>query len=299
MRVKAPSSTANLGPGFDIFGLALDAYYDEVEVSIIDHDIIIESYDNIPLAIKSNSAGLAATKLLNDFKISDGLKIKIKKGIPTGYGLGSSAASAAAVIKALDKLYGLDLTNEELVRYAAIGEQASAGSIHYDNVAASMLGGFIIVRSEPFRVVRIEPPEMRFCIAIPKIDVPNMKTQVARSVIPNDIPLKSMVYNLSNASMIVAGFSMKDIRLITESIRDAIIEPARARLIKGYEKVKKNALEAGALAVTISGAGPSLIAFLDGSEEAVRRAMLDGFKEEGIDAHTILCNIDRKGTSII
>lgn len=299
MRARAPSSTANLGPGFDIFGLALDAYYDEVEVSIIKHNIIIESDDKIPLDPNANSAGLAAKRLMEDLKLRDGLRIKIKKGVPAGYGLGSSAASASATIKALDRLYALNLSDEDLVRYASIGEEASAGSVHYDNVAASMLGGFVVVRSEPFRVVRIEPPDMRFCVAIPKIEVPNMKTKVSRSVIPTHVPLSSMIHNLSNATMIVAGFMKKDVRLIAESMNDAIIEPARAGLIKGYEYVKKNALAAGALAVTISGAGPSVIALIDGDGESVSKAMLNGFRMSGVDAYTLFCSIDMRGATII
>ncbi|RMF29813.1 MAG: homoserine kinase, partial [Candidatus Nitrosothermus koennekii] len=149
MKAIAPSSTANLGPGFDVFGLALDAYYDQVSIEQIKEGIVLESEDNIPLDIDKNSAGLAALNLCKDYDIKDGLRIKIKKGVPAGYGLGSSGASAAAVVKALDAMYELNLSNEELIKYAAIGEQASAGSIHYDNVAASLLGGFVIVRSNP------------------------------------------------------------------------------------------------------------------------------------------------------
>ncbi len=299
MRARAPSSTANLGPGFDIFGLALNAYYDEVEIVITNSGITIVSQDDIPLEPRSNSAGLAILRLCKDHEINDGLEIKIKKGVPAGYGLGSSAASAAAAVKAMDALYDLNLSNEELIRYAAMGEEASAGSMHYDNVAASMLGGFVIVRSNPLRVVRIEPPDLTLCIAIPKIATPKMKTQAYRSVIPSSIPLKSMVENMANASMIIAGFIFKDVRLITESIKDVIVEPARAVLIKGYEQVKKNALDAGALAVTISGAGPSMIAFVDGDEEVVSRAMIEGFRSVGIDAHAITCKPDKDGAKII
>ncbi|GIU71908.1 MAG: homoserine kinase [Candidatus Nitrosocaldaceae archaeon] len=299
MKAIAPSSTANLGPGFDVFGLALDAYYDQVSIEQIREGIVLESEDNIPLDIDKNSAGLAALNLCKDYDIKDGLRIKIKKGVPAGYGLGSSGASAAAVVKALDAMYELNLSNEELIKYAAIGEQASAGSIHYDNVAASLLGGFVIVRSNPLRVVKIEPPELTLCIVTPKIETPNMKTSISRSVLPKEVPLKSMVENLANASMIIAGFMLKDINLITESIRDVIVEPARANIIKGYHQVKKKALEAGALAFTISGAGPSLLAFVDDNGYKVRDAMLEGFNEVGIDAVAKITKPDKEGARII
>ena len=303
MRAKAPSTTANLGPGFDVFGLALDAYYDEVEVEVNNEQrqgIVIESNANIPLDARSNSAGYAVLKLCKDFDINEPLKIKIRKGIPAGYGLGSSGASASAAVKAMDSLFKLNLSNEELIRYAAYGEQASAGSIHYDNVAASMLGGFVIVRSNPLKAIRFEPPDdLLLCIAIPKIKTPSMKTMVARNVLPDKVALKDMVSNLANASMIVAGFALKDTKLIAESINDIIIEPARASIIKGYHEVKSNALKAGALAVTISGAGPSMIAFVNGNAEKVKDAMINGFKAINIDADAIICKANKEGTVII
>ena len=299
MRARAPSSTANLGPGFDVFGLALDAYYDEVIIERIDDEIILESNDKIPLNIKENSAGLAVLNICKDYGIDDGLRITIKKGVPAGYGLGSSGASASAAVKALDALYSLNLSDEELVRYAAKGEEASAGSIHYDNVAASLLGGFVIVRSKPLRVINIEPPDLTLCVAIPKIETPKMKTSISRSILPEKVPLKSMVANLANASMIIAGFMLKDVSLITESINDIIVEPARAKLIKGYDEVKKKALDAGALAVTISGAGPSILAFVDDNQYKVKDAMSEGFRAVGIDADIIICKPDKEGARIV
>ncbi len=300
IRVRAPSSTANLGPGFDVFGLALNAYYDEVEISQIDDKkIILESRDNIPLNIEDNSAGLAIINLYNDLSISDGLKITIKKGVPAGYGLGSSGASAAAAVKALDLLYSLRLSDEELVKYAGIGEEASAGSRHYDNVSASMLGGFVIVRSNPLRVIRFKTPSMNICIAIPKIKTPKMKTQIARSVLPESVPLKSMVTNLANASMIIAGFILHDLDLISESINDIIVEPARAKIIPGYDQVKKRALDAGALAVTISGAGPSMIAFVNNDGRKVRDAMIEGFNSVNIEAEGLIAQPDNEGARVI
>lgn len=299
MKARAPSSTANLGPGFDVFGLALNAYYDEVSIEKSGNKIVVESEDNIPINIKENSAGLAILHLCKDYNINDGLKISIKKGVPVGYGLGSSGASAAAAVKALDALYSLNLSNEELVMYAAKGEEASAGSIHYDNVAASLLGGFVIVRSNPLRVIKIEPPDLTLCIAVPKIEVPKRKTQLSRSVLPEKIPLKSMVENLANASMIIAGFMLKDVGLITESIKDIIVEPARANIIKGYNEVKERALEEGALAVTISGAGPSMIAFVDNDASKVRDAMLEGFRSVGIDATALIAKPDNLGATCL
>ncbi len=173
VKVRAPSSTANLGPGFDVFGLALDAFYDEITLS------------------------------------------KTSKSISTNIGMGSSAASAAAAALACNKLFNLKLDNKTLIKCAGIGEKASAGTIHYDNVAASLLGGFVVVKTKPFDVIRLEPPkDLVLCVAIPKLKVPKKKTKVSRSVIPKTVKLSDLTANLSNAANIVSGFLLKDSDLI-------------------------------------------------------------------------------------
>ncbi|MEM3169475.1 MAG: homoserine kinase, partial [Candidatus Nitrosotenuis sp.] len=180
---KAPSSTANLGPGFDVFGLALDAFFDEVTLTKKDRGITVITSDQIPTSPNKNTAGLVAQHMKKKFKVKGGLQIRIKKGVPAGFGMGSSAASAAATAVAFNRLYKLNLDANTLVECAAIGERASAGTVHYDNVSASVLGGFVIVRTDPLDVIRISPPaDLRLCVAIPKLLVPPKKTAVSRSV---------------------------------------------------------------------------------------------------------------------
>ena len=254
--VRAPSSTANLGPGFDTFGLAIDAFYDEITLIKTKSKITIVTDDNIPTNLENNTAGLVVKNMKKKLKIKSGIEIQIKKGIPAGFGMGSSAGSAAAAAVAFDKLFKIKLNSNELVEFAGFGEKASAGSIHYDNVAASVLGGFVIVKTNPLNVITIDPPmNLRMCIAVPKIDVPKKKTKVSRGVIPKKIKLTDAILNLSNAASVVAGFMKKEPELIGNSIKDVIVEPARQHMIPGYDKVKKNALTAGAYGVTISGAG--------------------------------------------
>jgi homoserine kinase len=290
--VKAPSSTANLGPGFDVFGLALDAFYDTVTLTKTKKGIKIITDDNIPTNPEKNTAGLVVKNMKKKFKIKDGIEIKIKKGIPAGYGMGSSAASAAATAVAFDKLFGLKLNGNSLVEFAGSGEKASAGTIHYDNVAASVLGGFVIVKTNPLDVIRIEPPtNLRMCIAVPTINVPKKKTKVSRGVIPKKIKLSDSILNLSNAAAIVAGFMKKDPEIIGNSIKDVIVEPARQHMIPGFAKVKENAIKAGALGVTISGAGPSVIAFSKSSAnlKKIGLAMAKGFASTNTKCQTVIC----------
>jgi homoserine kinase len=289
---RAPCSTANLGPGFDVFGLALDAYYDEIQLSKQGSKIIIESSGSVPLQPEKNSAGLVIKEMSKKFKIKTGLRIKIKKGVPAGFGMGSSAASAAAAAIAFDALFRLNLDQNTLVKFAGIGERASAGSIHYDNVSASVLGGFVIVRTDPLDVIRIDPPkDLVLCVAIPKIIVPKKKTEVSRGVLPQHVKLSDYVKNLSNASAITAGFIKKDVELIGNSIKDIIVEPARKHLIPGFDRVKTNALRAGALGVTISGAGPSIISFTSKSADhnKICKAMEKGFASADIKCTTVIC----------
>jgi len=298
--VKAPSSTANLGPGFDVFGLALDAFYDTVTLTRIKNEVKIISDDNIPTDPEKNTAGLVVKNMKKKFKIKEGLEIKIKKGIPAGFGMGSSAASAAATAVAFDKLFGLKLSGNSLVEFAGFGEKASAGTVHYDNVAASVLGGFVIVKTNPLDVIRIDPPtNLRMCVAVPSIDVPKKKTKVSRGVIPKKIKLADSILNLSNASAIVAGFMKKDPVMIGNSIKDVIVEPARKHMIPGFAKVKENAIKAGALGVTISGAGPSVIAFSKSSADLkkISLAMSKGFESANTKCQTIICKPD-KGAAI-
>jgi len=290
--VKAPSSTANLGPGFDVFGLAVNAFYDEVTLTKTKSGITIVTEDNIPTNPENNTAGLVVKNMKKKFKIKSGVEIKIKKGVPAGFGMGSSAASAAATAVAFDKLFQLKLDGNSLVEYAGSGEKASAGSVHYDNVAASVLGGFVIVKTNPLQVTRIDPPtNLRMCVAVPKLDVPKKKTKVSRGVIPKKVKLTDSILNLSNASTIVAGFMKKDTELIGNSIKDVIVEPARKHMIPGFDKIKENALKAGALGVTISGAGPSVIAFSKSSADLkkISQAMARGFASAKTECQTVIC----------
>lgn len=290
--VRAPSSTANLGPGFDTFGLAIDAFYDEITLTKTKSGITIITDDNVPTNPENNTAGLVVKNMKKKLKIKSGVEIQIIKGIPAGFGMGSSAGSAAATAVAFGKLFKIKLNSNQLVEFAGFGEKASAGTIHYDNVAASVLGGFVIVKTNPLDVITINSPmNLRMCVAVPKIDVPKKKTKVSRGVIPKKVKLTDAVLNLSNASAIVAGFMKNDPELIGKSIKDVIVEPARQHMIPGYDKVKQNALKAGAYGVTISGAGPSVIAFSKNSFDLkkISIAMSKGFKTANIECQTIIC----------
>ena len=316
--VRAPCSTANLGPGFDVFGMALDAFYDEVTVTKKPKSfgIKIVSSDDIPLDPKKNTAGLVAESMMKEVGISDGVEISIKKNVPAGYGMGSSAASAAACAIGIAKLfqYTEHFEDELILYHAGYGEKASAGTAHYDNVAASLFGGFVVVNpylqlahsfsgnimNRSFPV----PSSLRMVVAIPKISVPKQKTKASRSVIPKNVKFSDAVQNLACATQMIAELSSKyaNPTRFAKNIQDAIVEPARKKMIPGFDKVKKNALDAGAAACTISGAGPSVIAFIDSrmedSSKKVGEAMKKGFKSAKVDCDIVICK-PSKGPEIV
>jgi len=309
--VRAPCSTANLGPGFDVFGLALDAFYDEVTVTKKPKSfgIKIVSSDDIPLDPKKNTAGIAAKAMLDADKEfnQDGLEIKIKKGVPAGYGLGSSAASAAACVHAISRIYpDANWQTEDLVAFAGEGEKASAGTVHFDNVGAAVAGRFVVV------VVDVDYPQLHLwsydvdldsiVLAIPKIKIPKMKTKVSRGILPKTVKFADAMDDLSRATHIVAMLGGSG-NIDYDDINDeSISERARKKMIPGYDKVKKLARAAGADAVTISGAGPTVIAF-NGTEitvqsEDIGAAMKKGFKSAKVDCDIVICK-PSKGPKIV
>ncbi len=304
VKAVAYASTANLGPGFDVFGINLDVGFDAVEARPIEKDVEIEvtglGASFISRAPGMNTAGLVAEKVLKDHGVKGGVGLKIRKGIRPGSGLGSSAASASATAVALDRLFDLGLSKLELVKLASVGEIASAGVAHADNVAPSIMGGFTIVRSyNPFDVIAIQPPqELEFCVALPEVV---LSTKVARSVLPKELPIRDVISNVGNASSLVAGMLLKDLKLIGRSMEDRMAEPYRSKLIPGYDAVKRYAKEAGALGVTISGSGPSMIAFIDSRDSLsaeVMGAMKKGFSEANIKCETFLTR-PAKGAEIV
>jgi homoserine kinase len=294
--VTAPCTTANLGPGFDVFALALEAFHDTAHIQTSPRGLTLEivgpNSAGVPADPELNSAGLVAKELLSRRTIRIGVKIRIEKGIPVGMGLGSSAASAAATAVALNHMLGLQLTTNEIVQVAAQGEIASSSVPHADNVAAAVLGGFTFVRSySPFSAVGLSPPRgLEIAIAIPEVSTPSKKTGLARALLPDMVPLGKIAQNVGGAASIVAGILSQDIELIGKGMVDVIVEPARARSIPGYAKIRKAALEAGAEGVAISGAGPSMIAIVDNAKvqaSSVAEAMRSALKSIGVESRAV------------
>jgi homoserine kinase len=308
IRVEAPASSANLGPGFDVFALALDSPRDSVRLRLgsgsggraASVKMARVTGLEVPKMEAENGACVVCLEIAKQFGVRKEIVVELEKRVPIGLGMGSSGASAAAAAVAMNKLLGLGLSSDELVFYAGKGEAVTSGSPHYDNVSASILGGFVVVRGgagERPTAVRFAPPSgLAVCVATPVVSLPRRKTEYARSLLPESVPLDTLVSNVANASLMVSGFAKKDIKLIGKGMTDRAVEQARKSMIPGYDRVRSRAMDAGAAGVCISGAGPSMLAIVDKRRsvpEKVLEAMTAAFGQESVKSSGYVTRIGR------
>jgi homoserine kinase len=291
LKVRVPATSANLGAGFDVFGIALETPADIIEVeksNKLQIKVTGRGSEFIPTDPQRNTAGVVASIL------DKPVNITIHRGIPLSSGLGSSAAPAAGVAFALNEMFSLGLPGEDLVRIAAEGEKAASGVAHADNVAPAILGGFVIVRKN--KVLSIKPGNIGIVAVHPNIIV---STRAARAILPKGLSLGDLSFNIGSAASMVVGMMKGDIRLIGESMENRVIEEIRSGFITGYAQVKKSALEAGAAGVTISGSGPTMLAVCEmGEREKIARAMVAAFTESRVKSEAFITTIG-KGAEII
>jgi len=276
LTVRAPATSANLGSGFDVFGVALRRPADVVRVERAERttiEVTGAGSQFIPEDPDQNTVGAVARAL------DAPAHIRIDKGIRPASGLGSSAASAAAAAVALNALYERNLSRDDLVPIAAEGEAVASGTAHDDNVAPSLLGGFTI--ATPQGVTRIGA-EIALVACLPEIV---LSTRDARQVVPDRTDVDGLVDTVGKAATLVAGMCRSDPVLVGRGMHDTVITPARADLVDGYETVRERALDAGATGVTVSGAGPTVVAACRTDDRrAIASAMIEAFEERGTDA---------------
>ena len=283
----APASTSNLAVGFDILGHPVGPMGDRVTaVRRAEPGVVIAGVTgSIPTDPALNTATVAVLRMLEDVRPGFGLEVHVEKGIPLGSGVGGSAASAVAGVVAANALLPEPLPPLELFRYALLGEAVASGAVHGDNVAPSLFGGLVLVRSaEPADVVPLPvPPSLRCVIALPRL---RLDTKTARAVLPATFPLRTVIEQTANLAGVMAGLCTGDLALVARSMRDVLVEPHRAALIPGFAEVRDAGLAAGALGCSISGAGPALFAWCDGdaTAESVRAAMVGAFAAHGVPA---------------
>ncbi|GAA4271669.1 homoserine kinase [Aquimarina gracilis] len=303
LKIFAPATVANLSCGFDVLGCCLDTVGDEMIVSLTSDPGVkitkIEGAD-LPLETEKNVAGVAVQALLNVYNKDIGVTIEIYKKIKAGSGIGSSAASSAGAVWAVNHLLGNPFTAHELVTFAMEGEKLASGNAHADNVAPALLGGFTLVRSyDPLDVIKLNTPkDLMITVIHPQIEV---KTSDSRSVIKNNVSLKKAIRQWGNVGGLIAGLYTEDYKLIGRSLEDVIIEPLRSILIPEFESVKQAAIAKGALGCGISGSGPSIFALSKGEETAnnVADAIRSVYNQTGLDFEIHVSKINNQGIKLI
>jgi homoserine kinase len=306
IRVFAPATVANVGSGFDIFGFALHTPGDEVFLRITDKrgveiKNIVSEFDDLPYDATKNTAAVSVGAMLKFLRADFGVSLNLHKKMPIGSGLGSSAASSVASVYALNCLLENPLSKEEILNFAIAGEKITSGeSVHLDNIAACLFGGFRLVRSRnPFDIISIPTPDDLYCTIIhPRI---NIKTAESRKLLKKQIPLDIAVTQWGNVAGMIAALFKKDYDLLSRSLKDVVAEPVRSILIPYFEELSSRALKAGALGCSISGSGPSVFALSNSHNkaqfvgEALKR-VLDGHEVEN---DLYISKINEEGPKVI
>lgn len=305
IRAIAPATVANVSCGFDVFGFAVEQPSDEVEMELTNEPgvvikEIIGDQGRLPLGAHKNTAGVAVLEFLKSIDSKHGVEITLKKNLPLGSGMGSSAASSVAALVAVNHLLGEPYLKKELLPFAMEAERVACGSAHADNVAPSLLGGFVLIRGyKPLDVVSIPTPENLFCTLIH----PNMelKTEDSRQVLKSSISMKDAVTQWGNIAGLVAGLMKPDYGLIGRSLQDVIAEPVRSMLIPGFDEIKHSAIEAGALGCGISGSGPTIFALSTERELANRvgKVVKGVFEKFTLVSEVYVSKINERGARVV
>jgi len=303
IKIFAPATIANVSCGFDILGLCLDSVGDEMVIRTSDEKGVkitkIEGQE-LPLEAEKNVAGVAVMALLDELKSDAGFEIEIYKKIKPGSGIGSSAASSAGAVFAVNELLGKPFSTQELVSFAMQGEKLASGTAHADNVAPALFGGFTMVTSyDPLNVIKIDAPEELYATVIhPQIEV---KTADSRSVLKQKVGLKTLVSQMGNFGGLISGLYTKDYELIGRSLHDEIVEPNRSILIPAFDQVKESCLKNGALGSGISGSGPSIFALSKGEAIAkkVAQGMSDIYQNIQVDFDIHISKVNPYGVKIL
>jgi homoserine kinase len=301
VRLFAPATSANVGPGYDIFALTLQEPHDEVTITFNDSEQltfeITGNHQDIPVNINDNVATLAAMELLKRKNIRQGMHIALHKNMISGGGLGTTGASAAACVVGLNHLLDLNLSSNEKIDIARMGEIASGGSPHADNVAAALLGGFVLVKSyHPIDVLKLEVLEFPMVLAVIR-----KSQRTTRGFITYEIGQEKLKEQMARCARVIHALHTKDIEEFGRAVSvDYIAEPVRSAAIPGYDEVKKIVLEAGAYGCNVSGGGSSVFAVCHPEKvDEIAEIMQRGFESNPLFYGVIRTFASNEGVRII
>jgi homoserine kinase len=286
--------------------MALDGAGDTVQAEWTDKPgvwILDAGHPELPKEAVSHTAGLAARAVVE--RVGDqrcrtrGIGLTVRKGLPLSGGQGGSAASAVAGAVAVNALLGGPLDRLTVLGAALEAEESVSGR-HADNIAPSLLGGIVLIRSlAPLDLIELPvPSELRVVLACPH---QQLRTIDARRVLPAQVDREVALHQAAQVGAIVAALASGDYALLGRAIDDRIAEPARAALLPGFREAKQAALNAGALGSSISGSGPSAFALVRGQPagDRVAAAMSAAYTSCGINSNVTVCDIDRLGARVL
>jgi homoserine kinase len=298
--VRVPASTANLGPGFDCLGLAL-TLENQVSISAKPGGIHVEILGEGAGELPATADNLVVQAIFHAYQAAgaappEGLHVRCKNRIPTGSGLGSSAAAILAGLLGANALLGGPLTTLELLR---LGTDLEG---HPDNIAAALFGGLVLVANPPAGspeelviVRRVVIPSPNVAAVVPAI---RLSTRDARRALPAQVSLGDAVYNLGRGIMVVEALRTGDLDLLGRVMNDRLHQPYRYPLIPGAAEAQQAALQAGASAAALSGAGPGVVAFCRGPAGPVAEAMVNAFERRGVKARSWALRASERGYSL-
>ncbi|MCX8472419.1 MAG: homoserine kinase [Sediminibacterium sp.] len=300
--VQVPATVANVVCAFDVMGLCLEEPFDELSLELSDKkEIIIEHLDdfNLPTDPNQNICGVVLKALMNQYHDNIGFRLKIKKNIMPGSGLGSSAASAAGVAVAANYLLNHYFNKEQLLEFALEGEALASGTKHADNIAPIIYGGIcLITQQSPLEIIKVNYPELYVAIIHPQIEI---KTMDARKILKQSISLKTAVNQWGKIAGLVVGLEQKNYDIIRKNLIDYVIEPQRSILIPGLTEFKSQAINIGALGGGISGSGPAIFMLCESKKIASNVAQLgkNYFSTFGITCLTYTSSINPMGVKFL
>ena len=294
--VRVPATTANLGSGFDCLGLALDLW-NEIEFSVFGNSLQIEiereGSDTLPRDATNliyqcmHTLTKSASQLL-----PDGIRIKCRNNIPVSSGLGSSSAAVIAGLLGAKKLLGLQISDYELLKTALSFEG------HADNISACLYGGLTITALSASEIVvkKLAIKPLQAVIALPNV---NLSTRQARAVLPESVAMRDAIFNISRTGLLINALQEGNYEFMRIAMEDRLHQIYRLGLIPGAETAISSALEAEAVGVALSGAGPSVIAFVEKGDQKVGEAMIQAFNNANIPARLFTSTSTNQGAQVI
>ncbi len=304
-RARAPGSVGNIGVGFDLLGHGIEGVGDvatvrritQPEVRVIRIGGEVAGIERIPLIATGNTAGAALISLREALALPFGFEVELDKGIPLGSGMGGSASAAVAALVAANALLDAPLTREALYPHALAGEYISTQSRQGDNVGPMLLGGVTLATST--RLLRLPAPEHLYAAVVHPDLV--LETRRSREVLATPYPLADFVAQSTALALFLTGLARNDLTLIGEGLRDVLVEPRRAPLIPGFNRVRQAALDHGALGAGISGGGPSLFGWFTSRSqaEATALAMQQAFADAGFSSTAHITPVNAPAAALI